>query len=855
MIFLTYQNSFYELLREYLISNSLMQEDLNIALYNGAEVARSQELGFKNLEDYSRYVLLLPFHDRLGELRLLVPNYQPLNLFQYKEQLEAISKSVIDDICGAEQNSSADKMNLITMLTKPIELKKAEKKIPLNILAIDSSLGEEIYSLCFRLKTILPETIEPRITACDPEPKNIIKAKDGLFPPGKAAGLDGNYRSLYLDKSEVDFYRVTDSIRKMVYFRKFDILNSDLAEECLNKFHIITCNNIARFYPPEGVKLIVEKLSPYLTRGGLMLLTLKDKSKYPRLDCLDLIELGKAQVYMRNSNKCPDDKNNGIAEIQESLPNKLIYTRGLFLDKRFDRAKKDIEAVLHNNIDSLKANQFKGDVYVKLKQYENAELQYSKVVFINPNSVAAHFNIAVLSMFAGNSEKSKKHLADIQKKIENFDEKILIQNYNINLENFKILCDELKQKVDADESIDLDKIRERVIDLRERKLEVPDIVVPDLFLKKKKKKKKAERLPLTPGEKKVVNISELPSTRDYGEHDPWKKKQKELEEKQRVSGKLSLPGMKTVAPGKKEPPQKMEEEIEIKVPKTFKLNLGERSSTTSAIEKSARKKKRKKQRKTSKSKSAPKMYFKPVSPETLQEDESAREEKYPEEIEEEEVGEEFDEEVDEEPVGLPVSFRLGLRRPLSDTIIKEVGLPPNFKYSLDALILKEDIGGIKLLIDSYLNMVSPKQREILEAVNKIIEISSKQQKTTIPITIYRGKLKDVYNEIRLMEELLEEKNLLEASILFHKILKMKSEIESLSHHQKQRLKKIRKKLGAKMEKYQQFIDYYFTDPSKIFQRELWNILAQLTPSSNLIEMGKKYGLDIEFLSPELRSKE
>ena len=215
------------------------------------------------------------------------------------------------------------------------------------------------------------------------------------------------------------------------------------------------------------------------------------------------------------------------------------------------------------------------------------------------------------------------------------------------------------------------------------------------------------------GQMKVVNISELPSTRDYGEHDPWKKKMQELEERrargevveeefvttplssldhpqfQQSAGTTILPPVTDVLPGYMEEEEAGEEEeegIEYRLPKGLRMEEAKKQ------EKPGKKKKQEAKKKVKKAKSAEKpaktkMYLKPMSPDFFGDSEEEEEEEYEEPAEEEEESEEEYEEDEEEeeeeeevkPVRSPLrNLQLSLRKPAAEKeIIKmEVGLPP-----------------------------------------------------------------------------------------------------------------------------------------------------------------------------------
>jgi len=902
MLFIAHEKSFYELLREYLISNNLVDRDLNLAVYNNALIVRCQDLGFKSLEGYSRFVMILPFMQRLVETRLLVPNCHPLSLYQYESQLEALSVKLIQQILGdVERYGTEEKQNGVSLITKVlttrIELGRIEDEAePLRILFVESVEGEEAYSMGFRLKTILPEIIRPRIVACESYSTALEKAKKAAFPPGKATKLNDNYRSLYLEKNKSGFYQVADSVREFVNFRKFDILTQKLEDDDLAYYHIISCNNVVRFYPREAADLIIEKLTHYLAPGGLMLLDLPDGYPAPALDCLDRINLGETYAFRKNEKPCPTENVTEISGAQETLTNRLIQAKAFFLDQRFDLAKKIVEEILHHNIDSLRANHFKGDVYVKLKEIGKALLQYRKVQLIDPRSVEALYNSTALSWISHEREMALESLDKLEEKLPDLDEAMLIRKFDINGESFETICGELRQKIENNEEVDLDELQKRVQELKETQLEIPNIVVPDPFQKGKDLSEESQNqgeegtVLLSTSEIKVVNIAELPSTRDYGEHDPWKKKMKELEER-RERGEIideeeetsqdrtrilesvppiqeeelpppvtrELPGVvrkkkKTSAAKLKDEDEDEEKTIEYRMPKG--LGLGKSSDGSRKVTK-LKNRRRPKFKRTSSVKSTKRLYVKPVSPDIFEEDE----EYYPGTVEEEyypdtEVDEE--EESDFRAIGTRKldlrNFQIPGQHPeVYDEIARmEIGLSPGLKVSLEEMLSREDLKGLAMILKFHGGQASPPQREILEIMDRIIQVSTKKKQVPQPIVKYEGKLKEVYEKILKIKRLLANKNLLEASILFHQLIKMRSTYEDLPDFQKRRLQKLRGKLEDKFERYQKFKDKYFTDPLVVFQKDMWEVLAQLSPRDNLVEVGEKYGLDPDSIPPELR---
>lgn len=846
MLFIANEKSFYELLRKYLISNNLMNKELSLASFNCALAARSQELGFTRVEDYCRYLMILPFIKKLPELKLLIPHYKPIKFFQNGDVIEGLNFNLIEKLIKEQEESKHDRKekNWVKVLTTPIEIggKPVEEKKKVNVLSVESGEGEDAYSIGFRLKTILPDTHLPKIIAFESNNQLLEFSNKGIYNPGKVLHLKDTYRSLYLEETKSGFFKVVDEIKDIINFRKYDILFSAIDDDYLGYFHIISCINLLNFYSVEVINAILPKLALYLTPGGLILIDLSEKSGVKIPGFFKIVELGNQKVLKRTDKTFDKDSiPHEISPDCETQNNKFLQASAFFLDEKFDWAKKAIDEILAKNIDSLKGNHFQGDIYTTKKEYEKAVRQYDKVVLINPSALPGHFNAAVLSLNLKDQEKALKHLEAIERELPSIDEEMLNKNYDISVEAFKQLVQELSNAVLFDLDFTVEMARAKYLELKSTKLKVPDIEIPDLFQKKKTEQIETPKsLSPSSGEKKVVNISELPSARDYGEHDPWKKKQQEQQEKVKrdVTEEEKQNEESSAESSSTQVLQETDDDIEFKLPKVFKIK--ERVDTPPT---KGKKRKEKKREPVSTSIPSSGKAIKPISPDSIDDDLYEEEDIYEEEQEEVDEGEELQ----KKP---PQQLRLSIKRWRDDSSlpVKEVCLPPNFIHSMDALILKEDIEGVLILIDSYMNKVSPAQKEILSILDRTAKLFKRKARDVQKPLVYKGRLKEVYEYIQKTKRLLSEMNLLEASIQFHKILKMKAKINDLPDHQKERLLAVKEKLDAKIEKQQGFIDYYFTDPVKLFQPELWNILKSLTPPDNLLQMGKKYGLDPEYLN-------
>ncbi len=539
MFFITYEKSFYELLKKYLLQNRLINESIPIASYNHGLVVRAKDLGFSKLDNYCRYALLLPFRDKMEEIRFLNLSYRPLYFGQHKEQIKAISHSLILKILQEEHKEEIDKEeNTSVWLAKIIELgkteikigKSQEKKLVVKILGAQSAEGEEIYEVAMRLNSISADEFVFEVKALESDGRFIKKAKQGIYHRGKILQLQDSYRSLYFEKTKEGLYQVVEPIRRPVKFIQYDILTNGIRDEDRGKYHLIFCNNLRRFYPFSVAKHIISLLLPCLVPGGLLFTKFASGDDIPKFSGTKIYSEKGAFAYQRTFEPLDEVEQRSISDDVETEENLFIYLKALFLDERYNTARRRVENFLRQKIDSIVGYHFLGDIYVKLGEYDKAISQYKRTLIIDPLFLPARLNVALLYAYIGAFEKATKNIREARENLSKIDIKKISSLFNVKEEYIPHLISFVEEAIESGEIITQDDFL-RELDLhRKIVVELPDIEVPDPFAERKEKEEESK---LPTGERKVVNIAELPSTRDYGEHDPWKIKMKQEEERRR----------------------------------------------------------------------------------------------------------------------------------------------------------------------------------------------------------------------------------------------------------------------------------------------------------------------------------
>lgn len=156
-----------------------------------------------------------------------------------------------------------------TILPAFKETNRSSKK--LRILSVGCSTGQETYSIAMgiRHKFLGLGEWDIDIIGTDISGVAISKAQRGVYNNFEVQmGL--NARSiLEFFHLDVDQWQVNDDLRQMVEFRRYNLLDDFTFTD---KFEIIFCRNVLRFFTPEYQEKILAKLSAAQTEGGILYL-------------------------------------------------------------------------------------------------------------------------------------------------------------------------------------------------------------------------------------------------------------------------------------------------------------------------------------------------------------------------------------------------------------------------------------------------------------------------------------------------------------------------------------------------------------------------------------------------------
>lgn len=149
------------------------------------------------------------------------------------------------------------------------ENNRASKRF--RIWSLGCSTGQEAYSIAFAIKKVMLGLSEWNIDILGTDLSSIAisKAQKGIYNTFEVQmGLNAE---TIVDNFTRDgeLWQINEDLRKMVEFRRYNLLDNITFTD---KFDVIFCRNVLRFFTPEYQRQFLAKLSSCQPQGGLLYL-------------------------------------------------------------------------------------------------------------------------------------------------------------------------------------------------------------------------------------------------------------------------------------------------------------------------------------------------------------------------------------------------------------------------------------------------------------------------------------------------------------------------------------------------------------------------------------------------------
>lgn len=139
-----------------------------------------------------------------------------------------------------------------------------KERSALRVWSAGCSTGEEAYSLAMLFKEKFNGRIET-ILATDIDNEVLEKASIGLYAEKALQTLPAEYLNKYLIR-ERDCYRINDSIKKLVHFKRHDLLKDVFPKD----YDLILCRNVVIYFTEGTKQKLYQRFANALRPGGII---------------------------------------------------------------------------------------------------------------------------------------------------------------------------------------------------------------------------------------------------------------------------------------------------------------------------------------------------------------------------------------------------------------------------------------------------------------------------------------------------------------------------------------------------------------------------------------------------------
>jgi len=240
-------------------------------------VRRLEAIGVGNFSEYMDIIKgVKGKNGELGEaINILTTN--ETYFFREKFQLKAFKEEILPSI-------------------QKEKLRKKDRK--LRIWSAGCSSGEEVYTIAILVEESgLFDGWDVKVLGSDISTRVLERAERGVYSSNSFRETSENYMDNYFICSSSDDCRVVDRLKRLVDFRKVNLVNSDEVFST-GAFDLIFCRNVIIYFDIEAKRRVIDYLLAVLNPGGYLLLG-HSESLLNISTKFDLVHLKSDMVYRK----------------------------------------------------------------------------------------------------------------------------------------------------------------------------------------------------------------------------------------------------------------------------------------------------------------------------------------------------------------------------------------------------------------------------------------------------------------------------------------------------------------------------------------------------------------------------
>lgn len=212
----------------------------------------SKRLRELNLPNYTEYIEYLTADKTGAELTELINRITTNHTFFFRERdhFDFLEKTVLPSLDSEKTGIPAQ---------------------PLRIWSAGCASGEEVYSLSMLLREYYGPrfaAVDSGLLATDISLAALREAEAGEYNIGKMRELPASYRNTYFLRKDESVYTIRDDIRKMVMFKRLNLMAETFPMKGL--FDAIFCRNVMIYFNQVSREKVVNSLYRFVKPGGYL---------------------------------------------------------------------------------------------------------------------------------------------------------------------------------------------------------------------------------------------------------------------------------------------------------------------------------------------------------------------------------------------------------------------------------------------------------------------------------------------------------------------------------------------------------------------------------------------------------
>ena len=298
---------------------------------------------------------------------------------------------------------------------------------PLRIWSAGCATGEEAYSLAMFLLEAVPQTgrVGASILATDLNPGFLGKARLGQYSNWSFRVLPEAFRLRYFRKIEGQHWEILPQIRNMVTFARLN-LACDPFPSLGNGTHdldIIFCRNVLMYFAPESIRRIAGQLAAALKPDGWLVVSQTECSDYFTTD-FEAVQHGNAFIYRKRR---PGEQERAMSRAMQwdSAPNRdsaPITAPPPTSEESFTEARRlanqgkteQARVVCMQGLSASPLDRVGHFLHAAILQElglaHDAHTALKKVLYLDPDSIMAHYTLGMLEQRQGNRQAALRAL-------------------------------------------------------------------------------------------------------------------------------------------------------------------------------------------------------------------------------------------------------------------------------------------------------------------------------------------------------------------------------------------------------------------------------------------------------------